>query len=241
LISVSGSTEIKGDIQAPIITPDSEQGNSKRLSGTAFRQPVDAPDFIWPADPSLSSETITLSSKRNEYVALNDPNVANELIVYKKVTVSGGNTTVKVATGTAGNIVTLVVDELDLQNGIITLEGSGRLYIYVKSKIHFGNVDINSYINDSGKAVPGKPSQLVLFLGDDVNTTLNANSIFCGFIYGPKATVVLNGTRDSIGGIVVESASCSGDFKLTYDPDAARELGNFMKILRFAKGPWKKN
>ncbi|WP_156782289.1 DUF7305 domain-containing protein [Geosporobacter ferrireducens] len=241
MIALAGESKIfNGDIQSGTINNSGGLTLAQRLNGySASYDSFTASPFGFPVDPSGYGNILMKSSGGGSVqpARLNDDGSSN-LLVYKKFTVEGRNTIAKINTGGTGNIVELVVEELDLQNGIFKIDGSGKLYIYVKSKAFFGNSATN-FINET---TPDSPSKLVLFLGNNMTSTtiLDSNTGFSGFIYAPEADITIMGSRGFYGAIIGKNVTVSGQGKVYFDAAAAGSIGITSPIISFDKVRWEK-
>jgi hypothetical protein len=103
------------------------------------------------------------------------------------------------------NILNVVIDSVELNNNSIVVNGSGKVYLFVKEYLE-GKNNIN--------VVSGNPKQLIIFLGDpeeveDENSKTGEAYIkadFVGYIYGPRADIQFQtGNSDFEGRIICDT------------------------------------
>jgi len=231
-IILEGNTSVEGDIASGMSSPDGIVTNGKAfdVSGTSTQGSViNAPPIVFPADPSTADDITYIGNVTRTLDIAAD---YDQTVVYKNMTMSNG--ILEITTGTANNVVNLVVDELNLQNGTVKIIGDGILHLFVKTNAIF-KTDTN--YNDP---LISKPSQLIVFLGDGCGAYLDANDKFNGFIYGPGANISIKGNNGFKGAIIGKTITCGGTPFINYDPAGDDITYDMLPVFYFIRGNWGK-
>jgi hypothetical protein len=129
----------------------------------------------------------------------------------------------------AGDIVRLVVKDLNLANGTFDIEGEGTLHLFVTNSAIIKSDDVN----------PSKTAEkLVVFLADGITLNLEGNDSVNMCIYGPGAQVNLAGCNGFNGAIVGENVNCSGTTDITYALTAGTIDFDDFPVFYYVRGPW---
>jgi Tfp pilus assembly protein PilX len=225
-IVLQGNTTVNGNVASGGIIDTN--GRALTVTGTVTENtPMNVLSPVFPADPSTASNL----DVGNSDVNLNIATAPNKMMVYKKLEMNNTGT-LTIQTGSiVGEIVNLVVDELDLK-GVVKVQGSGKVYLYVKTFANFG-CDTNYNYPDASN-----PAQMLINLGDGCGAQLDANKHINAAIYGPRASVTISGNNGFNGAIIANTISCSGTPFISYGAGVSSITFDMLPVLRITRGRW---
>jgi len=148
---------------------------------------------------------------------------------YPKIEISS-NTTLKIDTGNENRIIR--VGELDVKQGHIVLQGTGRLYLYVENNFDLGG---DSTINQNGDF-----KNVVIYYAGANDLKFTGNQKLFGSIYIKNANLTIGGSTGITGHIVTgaNEVEISGDARaysrIIYAPAASLNLNGSAAIKGLA-------
>ncbi|SKB37713.1 PilX N-terminal [Acetoanaerobium noterae] len=199
-IYLSGSANIAGDTGSNGSIGQSN-GQNRFNGDTDSNLNKQYPPPVFPTDPDTASNQ---SYGNNSNVSYNMS--VNKIRTYNELS-AGQNTELTINTGSnnPAKPAVLVVGTLNFPKSEIIVNGTNPLYIYVKKEATL------SVVNS-----PGSSNKLFLFMADGASLQFGqGNNSFEGFIYGPGATLNINGGENISGGVIIKTFSVNGNFQLT--------------------------
>lgn len=189
---------------------------------------VDAkfPPFIFPQQPTNSDDNLSFNRNGQSIT------ITGDLKVYNSITLGNGDLIFDTGIN-PDSIMRVVVNELNLRNGSVIIQGSGKVFLYVKNI----NGGIKSNMNASGS-----PSKLFVFLDKGCLLNFEGNRVFKGYIYGPdKGTKIdLAGCGEFEGAVIADAIYNFGSTEFTYSNEGAELPPDALETQRFTKGQWLK-
>ncbi|MBM7613982.1 hypothetical protein [Alkaliphilus hydrothermalis] len=168
--------------------------------------------------PPVSNGNLVVGQYPHQQYTINGDGEYNKLQI-----VSNGTLKIDVGEGTR----ILRVKQLDIQQGHILLQGSGRLILYLENSFN-----LNGTINNMGNSnnLLGDPQQLTLFYGGNTLLELNGSDVFVGDLFCKTANIKITGGSSMLGNAVVGGSTVDiqggTDVKmpLLYAPNAHVEV-----------------
>lgn len=228
LVSYGGDTNIyNGGIIATGDGTLDPHGDKARLIPTQSGVNTDFPPFIFPQQPTGLDENLKFNNNKGSIT------VTGDLKVYNSITLENGKLIFD--TGSDPNsVMKVVVNELNLLNGSVIIQGSGKVFLYVKK---INDVGIKSNVN-AGKS----PSKLFVFLDKGCLFSFAGNRVFSGYVYGPDegTKVDLAGCGSFTGAVIADTVYNLGAVDFYYSNEGAALPSETLKTQRFLKGQWLK-
>jgi hypothetical protein len=213
-VTLTGNTYVDGGIEAGGII---DANSNVTITGT--QKEHSSRDF----PPWVMNETLVDADPYNLDIKNNESLVISSNARYGIIQVRNGGT-LTFMTGSTELVV--MADTLDF-DGTINVQGTGKLKLYV-----------NSYV-DIGGSVISTPGSLIIYLATGSSMKLPGNTTFNGFVYGPEATVDLNGTPGFTGAIIAETVTGVGTSNLYYAQSEAQSIdATELQLVRFTRGSW---
>lgn len=110
----------------------------------------------------------------------------------------------KVTFNTGGGLLQIMVDDLDVKGDIIVDSGpgnTGRVELFINNTANFQTP--STYNTD--------PSRFIVYLKEGAEFELIANGDFYGYVYGPKAKVVVQSNGSTVNGAIVAEVIVKND------------------------------
>jgi hypothetical protein len=213
-VFATGSGILYGDIVAGIGGGVNISGNYTNLGAVGDGADVDISDVIVPMSTALTDPPVKIASAKSSQTIL----------------VNGEKD--------------MAVSYVRMTGGTLTVQGSGRLRLYVEGDMSIsgsasmiisnsppsadleieiyanGDVLLNSFVNETGYA------KNIGIFGTDMCTDVKytGNSVFTGYMYTPHASYEFSGQGDFNGAVVANTIDVTGTGDFHYD----ESLGNLM-------------
>ncbi len=227
-ITLVGSSRIVGGVTVGgnVYTTGtaSATGSIKQQTGLTFHMPTfpNYPNGL-PQPPNhspIQNGVLLVGQYPYQHYTINEDGDYSKISI-----VSNGILDINVGEGTR----IIRVKELEIQQGHIRIQGSGKLVIYVEDQFlmngsmnHFNNV-----IN---------PQQMTIFYGGNNPIEFNGNDMFAGDLFSKTANITITGGAEFVGNIVTGgySVSVSGGTKvkvpMLYAPNSIVDIAGGVTI-----------
>lgn len=147
---------------------------------------------------------------------------------YSKISITA-NRTLTIHTGDAGNVRRISVDELDITQGHIVLEGEGSLELYVGSSFKIGGGSTINSENDY--------ERVTIYYGGDSKVSIDGAQLIRGTLFIKDAELRLTGSGGVLGTIitggdkVTVTGAAVGLVTALYAPEATVSMTGSGKII----------
>jgi len=141
-----------------------------------------------------------------------------------------GNTTVTLAPGT------YCYENLTVQGGgNLTTDGTGQVTIYITGQFIARGDSTIGYLSD--------PRKMAVMLSAGTEATIDQGTFggsteFYGALYGPKATIDINGNAKVFGSIIANTIALDGDAEIHYD-QAMTDLSQLSNVYQSTLISWR--
>lgn len=182
------------------------------------------PSPTFPEDIASTTNQIQVGNGQNLYI--------DDDCYLKAIDVEPGGT---LTVFTGGHDVRVVAETVYLKGNLV-VEGGGRLLLFV-----YNHAELQTpHASTAGS--------LIVFMHDNSTATLIANAEFSGYIYGPKATVILQSKQTKVYGAIIADRVVKNEGgnpfqgtlyyheEVDFDPE---ELAPYISYTTYQRGAWK--
>jgi len=194
-------------------------------------------DRIYPS-PTFPEDI--LPAGNNIIVGNNEIECIASVQYYKTIDVAP-NGTLKVFTG--GEDVRVVAEAVYLK-GKLEVEGGGRLLLFV---CNYAELQTPHADTEPPEEEGAGKSSLIVFMQDNSTATIIANASFHGYIYGPKATVIMQSKQTMVRGAIIADRVVKNETETSFqgtlyyheevdiDPE---DFAPYISYTTYQRGAW---
>ena len=201
-LNFTGTVDIYGSVES--VGTVSIGGNAS-VTGDAVSNSIrDYPEPKFPGEEGSNIGALPVHSDID--VKNNDTLIITSSYKFNKITVRNGGTLIFAPPSN----INIEVNEIDMK-GTMQVVGS-RVMLFINNDADF-----------SGEVI-AEPKNLIILLRAGSSIKLPGNAVFNGFIYGPNATINLNGTPGYNGAIIGNVVSTVGTTDVAYNAEGAENI-----------------
>ncbi len=221
-VTLTGSSKIFGNV---VTNGSLVASGSSYVDGTVWENANHEWNFPMPVFPSISSDdlpnqgSLRLSGGAGVHTISESGYYSSiELLSNKSITIDTGN---------EGDVLTLLVDNLDVAQGHINLVGDGKLILKVNNTFSFGG---SSTLNSSGLS-----KNVIMYYSGQDSLEFFGNTHYNGSIYTQTSGARFGGSTTIVGSVMVageqvyvsDGGTANLNDALLYAPNAdLRLVGN---------------